>query len=116
MNNDSYKNSMFMGIGSTFKKFDRVLIALIMGFVLLAIFATNQLVPSLTFMLSALARIAPFIALSVIMTAYVNATGADNLISKAFQGNKIIMIIFAAFMGVLSPFCSCGVIPLIEHF
>lgn len=95
------------------KNFDRVILVLIIGLILLALFNQQQFIASVIFMTSALLRLAPFIILSVLMTAYVNATGADNLIAKAFTGNKAIMIVFAAFMGVLSPFCSCGVIPLI---
>ncbi len=94
-------------------KFDRVIIALLLGFAVLAIISQEQFTASLIFMSKALIKLAPFILLSVLTTAYVNATGADNLIAKAFQGNKAKMIIFAALMGVLSPFCSCGVIPLI---
>lgn len=94
-------------------KFDRVIIALLLGLAVLAIISQEQFITSLVFMGKALVKLAPFILLSVLTTAYVNATGADNLIAKAFQGNKAKMIIFAALMGVLSPFCSCGVIPLI---
>ena len=41
------------------------------------------------------------------------ASGADGLIAKVFEGHITTMIIFAALFGALSPFCSCGVIPLI---
>lgn len=95
------------------RKTDRVVLALVFGLSILAFFSQNQFFATLEFMGKALVSLAPFILLSVGMTAYVNATGADNLIARAFQGNKATMILFAAAMGVLSPFCSCGVIPLI---
>ncbi len=95
------------------KKLDRVIFALIIGFILLAIFNQQQFFNSVQFVLDALFRLLPFILLSVGVAAYVNATGADNLIAKAFSGHSIMMIIFASLMGVLSPFCSCGVIPII---
>jgi len=41
------------------------------------------------------------------------ATSADGLISRAFTGAPLVMIFLAALAGGLSPFCSCGVIPLI---
>ncbi len=107
------KQNPFKDFSNKFKKIDRVLLVLFSGLILLGIFIPEQAMASLSFMAKALVSLAPFILLSVLMTAYVNATGADNLIAKAFQGNKATMIIFAAFMGVLSPFCSCGVIPLI---
>ena len=44
---------------------------------------------------------------------YAGVTGADGLIAKAFTGAPVAMIFVAAVFGGLSPFCSCGVIPLI---
>jgi uncharacterized membrane protein YraQ (UPF0718 family) len=60
-----------------------------------------------------LANIAPFLALSVGVAAYAGATGADGLVARAFTGSPAAMIVIAALVGGLSPFCSCGVIPLI---
>ena len=41
------------------------------------------------------------------------ASGAETLIAKAFTGNQLGMIVVAALLGGLSPFCSCEVIPFI---
>ncbi|WP_200881990.1 permease [Nitrincola sp. A-D6] len=68
---------------------------------------------SLELMLRQLASVAPFLAASVLIAAWANATGADGLISRAFVGAPTTMIIMGALAGALSPFCSCGVIPLI---
>jgi hypothetical protein len=57
--------------------------------------------------------VAPFLLLSVAMAAYTKASGADNLIARAFQGRAAPMVVLAALAGALSPFCSCGVVPLI---
>ena len=51
--------------------------------------------------------------LSIVIAAYAQASGADNLIARAFQGRISVMIPVAALIGAFSPFCSCGVIPLI---
>ena len=61
----------------------------------------------------ALFQTAPYLILSIGLAAYAGATGADGLIAKAFTGSPVLMIAFAAALGGLSPFCSCGVIPLI---
>lgn len=61
----------------------------------------------------ALLRTAPFLVLSIAIAAWANATGADNLIARAFTGAPLLMIGLAALAGGISPFCSCGVIPLI---
>ncbi|MFT6063816.1 MAG: uncharacterized membrane protein YraQ (UPF0718 family) [Paracoccaceae bacterium] len=61
----------------------------------------------------ALLGVAPFLLLSVGVAAWAGATGADALIARAFAGAPLPMIALAALAGGLSPFCSCGVIPLI---
>ena len=62
---------------------------------------------------NALLNTAPFLFLSIAVAAWANATGADNLIARAFTGAPLLMVILGALAGGLSPFCSCGVIPLI---
>lgn len=65
------------------------------------------------FALTNLIDVAPFLLLSVGVAAWAGATGADRLIAKAFTGSAPVMILLAALAGAISPFCSCGVIPLI---
>src|SRR6056297_1490539 len=67
-----------------------------------AVFATANLV-----------EVAPYLLLSIGIAAYAGATGADGLVARAFTGAPALMILMAALAGGLSPFCSCGVIPLI---
>jgi len=80
---------------------------------LLGIFLPNQAIDSIRFLLEAVLHVLPFLLISVAVAAYVKASGADHLIARAFQGRTSVMILLAAVMGALSPFCSCGVIPLI---
>lgn len=80
---------------------------------MLLIFNTPQGIASTWFTIDALIGTTPFLLLSIILAAYAGATGADNLIARAFVGSPLSMIVFAAILGGLSPFCSCGVIPLI---
>ncbi|MEP2890409.1 permease [Tateyamaria sp.] len=81
--------------------------------VLVAVLDPTQLIATLTFAGKALAGTAPFIIFAVLAVAYLKATGAENLLAKAFEGNPTRMIIMAAMLGGLSPFCSCEVIPFI---
>jgi uncharacterized membrane protein YraQ (UPF0718 family) len=78
----------------------------------LALDAT-QFARSLRFTGDSLVAIAPFLALAVALAAYARASGADGLIARAFRGRLATMIVVSALFGGLSPFCSCGVIPLI---
>lgn len=94
-------------------RIDPALMALLLGFAGLAILAPSQAVDSLRFTGDALLGVSLFLALSVGVAAYAKASGADGLIARAFTGSPAVMVMLAALMGALSPFCSCGVIPLI---
>lgn len=68
---------------------------------------------SVSFTVTSLLQTAPYLVLSIAVAAWAMATGADNLIARAFTGAPAVMIGLAALAGGVSPFCSCGVIPLI---
>ena len=72
-----------------------------------------QFLPSARFVLEALVSIAPFLALAVAIAAFAAASGADRLVARVFSGSPVRTIVLAALFGALSPFCSCGVIPII---
>ncbi|WP_235975104.1 permease [Stappia albiluteola] len=72
-----------------------------------------QGIESALFTAGNLIDVAPFLVLSIGLAAFAGASGADGLIARAFTGSPAIMILLAAAAGGLSPFCSCGVIPLI---
>ena len=82
-------------------------------FLLLALFDSDQLIPTLRFSTGALLGTAPFILFAITAVGVLKASGAETLIAKAFVGSKLQMIVFAALLGGLSPFCSCEVIPFI---
>ncbi|NIR30018.1 MAG: permease [Gammaproteobacteria bacterium] len=82
-------------------------------FAALLVLTPAQLERSLTFTLDSLVGVSPFLLLSIGLAAYAKASSANNLIARAFHGRAVIMVVFAAAIGALSPFCSCGVIPLI---
>ncbi len=79
----------------------------------LALLDPGQARESVIFTAGSLLHTAPFLVLSIAVAAWATATGADNLIARAFTGAPVVMIGLAALAGGLSPFCSCGVIPLI---
>ncbi len=80
---------------------------------LVGLLSPAQGAASAVFTVQALFGTAPFLILSIGIAAWAGATGADNLIARAFTGTPLLMIALAALAGGLSPFCSCGVIPLI---
>ncbi len=82
-------------------------------FVVLLIVVPQQATSSAVFTAKAVWGVLPFFVLSIALAAYAKATGAENLIARAFSGRTELMVVFASLMGALSPFCSCGVIPII---
>ena len=69
--------------------------------------------PVLTKAATSLASTAPFILFATLAVALLKATGAESLLARAFEGRQSRMILMAALLGGLSPFCSCEVIPFI---
>ena len=78
-----------------------------------AIIDPPQLMPTVTGATRALLNTAPFIAFAVLAVATMRAAGAEGAVAKAFEGRESRMIVLAALLGGLSPFCSCEVIPFI---
>ncbi len=85
-------------------------IAVVLG---LAFYDISAVPGRLIFTGTSLLEILPFILLSVGVAAYLKASGADQLVARAFEGNPVRAIAVASIFGALSPFCSCGVIPLV---
>lgn len=101
------------GLARTLVRLDPVWLAFGLVLAGLVLFQPAQAGESAVFVLEAMLGMAPFLLLSVAVGAYAQASGADHLIAKAFSGHTTLMIVSAALVGALSPFCSCGVIPLI---
>lgn len=92
---------------------DAPVLAILVIFVLLALLAPDQALDSARSVTRNMVLLSPFLVVAVAAAAYASASGADNLIARAFQGRTAQMVVLAALFGALSPFCSCGVIPLI---
>jgi uncharacterized membrane protein YraQ (UPF0718 family) len=92
---------------------DRVSILIVLFLATLFVLAKNQAIASLSFTVKALINISPFFLMAILFSAYAKASGADQLIARAFSKNTTIAITAASLAGALSPFCSCGVIPVI---
>ncbi|WP_293575400.1 permease [Phaeobacter sp.] len=82
-------------------------------FALLAVIVPAQAYDSGQFVAAAILSTGPYLLFSILVAAWAGATGADSLIAKAFTGAPLVMIALGAVAGGISPFCSCGVIPLI---
>ena len=95
------------------RRIDRVALAIVLLLLAVALADPAQFLPTLDFALRALARTAPIILFATLALAWVKASGGETLVGRAFQGPALPMIVTAALVGGLSPFCSCQVIPFI---
>ena len=80
---------------------------------LLGLVAPNQALASVQFVGLGLIHITPFLVLSACLAGYLDAADADKLIGNVFASRLFLSIAAASAFGALSPFCSCGVIPLV---
>ena len=80
---------------------------------LLALVDPAQVLPTVRFAGEEFLRTGVFISFAVLAVAFLRATGAEALLSRAFTGPEVQMIVLGAVVGGMAPFCSCEVIPFI---
>ncbi len=73
----------------------------------------EQLIKIAEFVVSSFIHIWPYLVITIPIAVFVKLSGASNYISKALSKKPIVSIFFATVVGAFSPFCSCGVIPVI---
>jgi uncharacterized protein len=95
------------------RRVDRVVLAFFLLVVFITVVDPAVGRRTLAYVAAELRGLAPWFALSVLFAAGAKATGSDALIARAFVGREAWVIPIAAIVGGLTPFCSCGVIPLV---
>jgi len=105
---------MLEGLGRRLARLDRVILAIALLALAVWLLAPADVAQrSLIFTLESALGILPFLLVSALAAGWLSAAGADKAIGRAFQGHPAMIILSAALFGGLSPFCSCGVIPII---
>ena len=94
-------------------KVDKVIVVLIASLALLGLFNPAQSIESIKFVADSVLFIAPYLVLAVALAASIKASGVDKIVAKVFSGHPLKAVFIASLFGAISPFCSCGVIPLI---
>ena len=97
----------------TLNKLKSVWLMIIIIPLLILVFAAEKFNIIILFALKALSGTIPFILFAVTLVAYLKASGAESMVSKAFKGKEVRTIFIATLVGGLTPFCSCEVIPFI---
>ena len=100
-------------IAAGLRRADRVVLATGAILLPLLLLSVAQFRESLYFTLESLLFISPFLAASIAVGAAAKATGADRQVAVMLQGRQLTAITLAAIFGALSPFCSCGVVPIV---
>lgn len=73
----------------------------------------EQILKITEFILDSFIHIWPYLVISIPIAVFVQVTGAAKFINKALNKKPLISILLATIVGAFSPFCSCGVIPII---
>jgi len=95
------------------RRLDRVWLTLAALFLVLVAVSPSQAWDSAGFMFDAFTWILPFLLMSVFLAAWLKAANADRLIGATVSRSVPVAIVIASAAGAFSPFCSCGVVPLI---
>jgi uncharacterized membrane protein YraQ (UPF0718 family) len=65
------------------------------------------------FIINSFIHVWPYLLLSIPLAVGVKMSGASRHIKRAFDGHPVTAILLAVAVGAFSPFCSCGVIPVV---
>lgn len=104
----------FVGLRKSADKISSVWSAILLIPLALAVIDGEQLNSIISIAFQALGGTLLYIVIAILLVAYLKTTGAEVLVAKAFEGRETRMIILAALLGGLAPFCSCEVIPFIS--
>jgi uncharacterized membrane protein YraQ (UPF0718 family) len=73
----------------------------------------DQILTIINSIVAAFLHIWPYLLVTIPLAVAVQMSGASKHISRAFQARPIMAIFLATAVGAFSPFCSCGVIPVV---
>jgi uncharacterized membrane protein YraQ (UPF0718 family) len=73
----------------------------------------NEILRIGNFIMEAFLHIWPYLVVTIPLAVAVQMSGASKYIKRAFQAKPMTAIVLATVVGAFSPFCSCGVIPVI---
>ncbi len=73
----------------------------------------NEILRISNFIVAAFLHIWPYLVVTIPLAVAVQMSGASKYIRRVFQAKPLTAILLATVVGAFSPFCSCGVIPVI---
>jgi uncharacterized membrane protein YraQ (UPF0718 family) len=72
----------------------------------------EQSLATILFVIDGMIEVAPLVIPGILVSAWVNASGAGARIKNAFEGNKTKAIFISALVGAVTPVCGITVLPL----
>ena len=85
----------------------------ILGGLIMALFL-DVLVETAWFVVENLLYVAPIVLFAILLSSAIRASGADGMITRAFEGRSVAMIGAASALGAVTPVCGIGVLPIIS--
>lgn len=73
----------------------------------------NQISSILNIVFSSVREFWPYLLATILLSVIIQMSGVARYIKKALQARPYRAIVLATLVGAFSPFCSCGVIPVI---
>lgn len=73
----------------------------------------DQLILISDLIVTSFLHIWPYLLVTIPLAVAVRMSGASKYISRAFQARPLLAIFLATAVGAFSPFCSCGVVPVV---
>jgi uncharacterized membrane protein YraQ (UPF0718 family) len=74
----------------------------------------NELIRIADFILKSFIHIWPYLLVTIPLSVIINVSGISRHITRAFGKSPLVSVLLATIVGAFSPFCSCGVIPVIS--
>ncbi len=73
----------------------------------------DQLITIAKMMIESFLHIWPYLLVTIPLAVVVRMSGASKFINRAMSGRPLVAIFLATAVGAFSPFCSCGVVPVV---
>jgi uncharacterized protein len=73
----------------------------------------EQIIKISEFILKSFIHILPYLLVTIPLAVVINLSGVSKNITKVFGKNPLLSVFLATVVGAFSPFCSCGVIPVV---
>jgi uncharacterized membrane protein YraQ (UPF0718 family) len=74
---------------------------------------SDQVIAIADLIVASFLHIWPYLLVTIPLAVAVRMSGASKYISRAFQTRPLLAIFLATAVGAFSPFCSCGVVPVV---